>query len=104
MGEQFLGQFRWLGDRHRGGQRQAFQQALDLFDLHPHTAFNPRLLHQVVVFGGQIDRINDAPLCIQQPAGTGQEHDLVRLQNLYQFVGGKIGIDVENLPAHGLTQ
>jgi len=51
VGEQLLGQLRRLGDRHRRGQRQAIQQVLDLLDLHPHAAIDPRLLHQVVVLG-----------------------------------------------------
>ena len=84
--------------------RQAVQQVLDLLDLDPHAAFDPRLLHQVVVLGGQVDRIDQLALRIQQPAGAGQEHDLVRLQYLHQFIGGKIRIDVEDLPTHGFAQ
>ena len=104
VGEQLLGQVGRAGDRHRGGQRQPVEQVLDLLDLHPHAAIDPRLLHQVLELGGQVDRIDHPALLVEQAAGAGEEDDLVRLQHLDQLVGGKIGIDVEDLATGGLAQ
>ena len=104
VGEQFLGQLRGLGDGHRGGRRQLVEEILDLLDLDPHAAVDPRLVHQVLVFGGQVDGVDDPAVVIQQAAGTGQENDLVGLQDLHQFAGGKVRVDVQDLPTGGLTQ
>ncbi|KAG1466316.1 hypothetical protein G6F57_013277 [Rhizopus arrhizus] len=104
VGEQFLGQVGRTGDRHRRFQRQAIEQILDLFDLHLHATVDPRLRDQVVVLGGQVDRIDHVAGLVQQATGTGQEDDLVRLQLLHQLVGGEIGIHVEDLATGGLAQ
>src|SRR3546814_4901974 len=58
----------------------------------------------VVVFGTQVDRVDHAFLAIEQAAGAGEKHDLVRLQILDQIVGRPVGIDVEDLPGRGFTQ
>jgi hypothetical protein len=102
--EQLLRQFRRPRDRHRRGQRQLVEQRLDLLDLHLHAAMEPGLRDQVVVFGGQVDRIDHVARIVQQPARAGEEHDLVGLQHLHEFVGGEIGIDVHDLPADGFAE
>ncbi len=104
VGEQLLGQVRRPGDRHRRLQRQTIEQVLDLLDLDPHAAIDPRLLHQVIELGRQVDRVDQLAIGIQQAAGAGKENDLVRLQLLHQLVGGKIRIDVEDLPAGRFAQ
>lgn len=40
---------------------------------------------------------------IEQAAGAGEEDDLVRLQLLHQFVGGEVGVDVEDLVSLGVS-
>ena len=75
---------------HADGQR-----VLDLL----RAVVDPRLRHQVLVFGGQVDRVDHPALLVEQAAGAGEEDDLVRLQHLDQFVGGEVGVDVEDLPA-----
>ena len=102
--EQFLGQIGRSRDRHRGRHRQAFEQILDLLDLDLHAAVDPRLLDQMVVFGRQVDRIDDLAPGIEQAAGAGEEDDLVGLQFAHQLVGGEIGIDVEDLARCGFAQ
>jgi hypothetical protein len=80
------------------------EQVLDLLDLHPHAAVDPRLRDQVFVLGGQVDRIDHLALLVEQAAGAGEEDDLVRLQHLHQLVGGEIGVDVEDLAAGGFAE
>src|SRR5690606_10039613 len=104
VGEQLLGQVRRAGDRHRGLQRQAVQQVLDLLDLDLHAAMDPRLPDQVLVLGRQVDRIDDPAVLVEQAAGAGKEDDLVRLQFAHQLVGGEVGVDVDDLAAGSLAQ
>lgn len=47
-------------------------------------AVDPRLLHQLLVLGGEVDRVDQLAFLVEQAAGAGQEDDLVRLQLLHQ--------------------
>src|SRR6185437_2148792 len=102
--EQLLRELRGPRDRHRRSRRQIAQQVGDLLQLQAHAARDPRLGHQGFVLARQIDRIDDLAVAIQQAAGAGQEHDLVRLQHADQFVGREIGIDVEDLALVGFAE
>ena len=104
MGEQLAGQLRRAGDRHRGRRWQVIEQPADLLQLQPHAAVDPGRLHQLVVLGRQVDRVDHPALLVQQPAGAGQEDDLVGLQQPHQRVGGEVGVDVDDLPAGGLAE
>ena len=57
----------------------------------------------MVVFGRQVYRVDNTTVAVEQPARAGQEDNLVGLQHLDEFVGGEIGIDVEDLPGSGLS-
>jgi hypothetical protein len=54
-----------------------------------------------------VDRLIESitlPASSSSPPGPGEEDDLVRLQLLHEFVGGEVGVDVEDLPARGFAQ
>ena len=104
MREQFLGQLVGPRDRHRRGRRQLHQQVVDLLHLDAHARMHPGLGHQRIVFRGQVDGVDQVAIGIEQATGAGEEHDLVRLQDLDQFVGRPIGVDVEDLAANRLPE